>query len=377
MSDANDFLKNQGKSDGRGGLSLDRPTTGGNEPPSEPEVREDAGTQAMSEALRSSFAIIKVIMVILVLVFLGSGVFTVPSQERAIKLRFGKPVGSGESMLLEPGLHFGLPYPIDEIVRIPTGQMTVRSSVGWYAISPEQEAAGEEPAFGQSLNPALDGYTLSSDANIMHVRVRMNYRVTDALQYALGHVNASNLVQNALNNAIVFASSRTTVDNAFRLDRDGFRETVSRRARELVQKQNLGITIDLTSVEVVPPLSLKAKFEEVTSADSTRRETEEKARGEAGHIVNDARREADRTANTASSDSKKLVAAVRAESGAFLAQLPRFQSDPWLFMERLKADALRHALTNVQEVHYLQPGGELRVLLNRAQLLPKAQPPKP
>ena len=53
----------------------------------------DAGSQALAEALRSSFAIVKVVMVLLVLLFLASGFFTVGPQERAIILRFGKARG--------------------------------------------------------------------------------------------------------------------------------------------------------------------------------------------------------------------------------------------------------------------------------------------
>ena len=63
----------------------------------------DAGSQALSEALRSSFGIIKVVMVLLVLVFLGSGLFKVGPGERAIKLRMGRVVGQGQQALLEPG----------------------------------------------------------------------------------------------------------------------------------------------------------------------------------------------------------------------------------------------------------------------------------
>ena len=37
----------------------------------------DAGSQALSEALRSSFGIVKFVMVLLVALFLGSGFFTV------------------------------------------------------------------------------------------------------------------------------------------------------------------------------------------------------------------------------------------------------------------------------------------------------------
>ena len=53
-----------------------------------PETSVDAGSQALAEALGSSFAIVKVVMVVLFLVFLGSGFFQVRPDQRAIILRF-------------------------------------------------------------------------------------------------------------------------------------------------------------------------------------------------------------------------------------------------------------------------------------------------
>src|SRR6266496_3554567 len=82
--------------------------------PSPVETPVDAGSQALSEALRSSFAVVKFLMVVLLFVFLLSGFFTVGPQERAIILRLGKPVGQGEKALLGPGLHLSFPYPIDD-----------------------------------------------------------------------------------------------------------------------------------------------------------------------------------------------------------------------------------------------------------------------
>ena len=63
----------------------------------------DAGSQALSEALRSSFGIIKFVMFLLVLVFLGSGMFKVGPGERAIKLRMGRVVGTGAAGLARAG----------------------------------------------------------------------------------------------------------------------------------------------------------------------------------------------------------------------------------------------------------------------------------
>ena len=85
----------------------------------EPMTPDDAGSQALAEALRSSFAIVKFVMVALVIVFLASGIFQVGPQEKAVILRFGRTIGAGQQALLGPGLHWSFPYPIDEVVKIP------------------------------------------------------------------------------------------------------------------------------------------------------------------------------------------------------------------------------------------------------------------
>src|SRR4051812_37392035 len=185
-----------------------------------PEVPEDATSQALADALKSSFAIIKILMVVLVVVFLFSGFFQVGTQEKALILRFGKPSGGDQTALLGPGPHWAFPYPIDEVVKIPIGQIqTVSSTVGWYNTSAAREASGSEPEPGPSLNPALDGYVLTSDGNIIHVRGTLHYRITEpAIRYIFDFENASNLVQNIFNNAIIYASANYTVDDALAHD---------------------------------------------------------------------------------------------------------------------------------------------------------------
>ena len=74
----------------------------------------------------------------LVALFVFSGFFTVGPQEKAIILRFGKPVGEGEKALLGPGLHWTFPYPIDDYKKVPITEIQrVSSGVGWYATTPD------------------------------------------------------------------------------------------------------------------------------------------------------------------------------------------------------------------------------------------------
>src|SRR6185436_6647508 len=152
-----------------------------------------AESQALSDALKSSFGIVRVILVVMVLVFLGSGFFTVGTQEKAIILRLGKPVGKDEKALLGPGPHWAFPYPIDEVVRIPVSQVqTIRSAVGWYETTTVMEATGVTPPPTDTLNPLTQGYVLTGDGNIIHVRGELRYRIAEpGLTYALNFANVS------------------------------------------------------------------------------------------------------------------------------------------------------------------------------------------
>ena len=126
-------------------------------PPGGAPPAEDAASQALAEALRSSFFIVKIIMVGLVLVFLGSGFFTVGPQEQAVVLRLGKPVGQGAQALLGPGPHWAWPAPIDEVIKLHTTSLTnADSTVGWYQTAEERARGAAEPPAERagSIRPA-------------------------------------------------------------------------------------------------------------------------------------------------------------------------------------------------------------------------------
>lgn len=88
----------------------------------EPET-EDLGAagKSLADALRVSFVILKIIMIVLVIAVVGSGFQTIGPDEQGIVLRFGKVqiVDSEGGVVLGPGLKWVFPFPIDELVKIP------------------------------------------------------------------------------------------------------------------------------------------------------------------------------------------------------------------------------------------------------------------
>jgi len=348
-----------------------------------PDAGEDAGTQALADALKSSFTIVKVLMVGVLVYFVCSGVFTVDRDEKAIVLRFGKPVGEGENALKGSGWHWAFPYPIDEVVRIPLGQFhTTESSVGWYATTAAQEAAKNEPPPRPSLNPETDGYLLTADGNVIHVRGTLRYRISEpGLRYSLGFVNVSNAIEQVFNSALVWATARYKVDDILMHDATGYREMVRQRLDDLIAQQELGITIDQIQLDPIPPRQLKTQFESVLQAGLQSSKLLNEARSYANQTVSRAQAEAGSRKNAAQTERVQLVKFVAAEAKRFKDLLPAYQSNPSLFLLQQQTEAIKHIVTNAQTDKIILPdraGGkprEVRIQLNREPLKPQAPEP--
>ena len=223
----------------------DHPHDGPPEPALPPETPVDAGSQALAEALRSSFAIVKVVMVLLVLVFLASG------------LLHRRAPGAGDHSALwqaawakakRPcscrGCIGRSPIPLTRASRSRSrGLQQVSSTVGWYAVTPEQMLAGIEPPAGGTLNPIVDGYALTADANIIHTprHPDLPHQGPDPIRVQLRQRLQRRAERPGQRAALRrLAASRWTTSSPATLPAS--RRTVRRRVTQLVDKQDLGIT---------------------------------------------------------------------------------------------------------------------------------------
>ncbi len=343
---------------------------------------QDAGSQALAEALRSSFVIVKIAMAALVIIIFAAGFFTVNSGEKAVILRFGKPLGDGPKMLLSAGkLYWSFPYPIDEVVRIPISEIQkVTSSVGWYLTTPEMELAGTEPPAGASLNPLIDGYVLTADRNIIHTRATVSYHIDDPRtaifnfaagtnhQFNLGGI--SNAVQNAANNALVATAARFNVDDILTRDQTGFRTAVRSHIEEMAFREKLGVVIDQCDVQSVAPRQLKDVFAQVTTARQNHDKLIQDALGKENQILSEAGATASSITNAAESARTRFVTSVESDAEAFKALLPKYEGNPQLYAQLELTKVMAEVLTNVQDKIFLPQRAdgkprELRLQLNR------------
>lgn len=340
---------------------------------------DDASSQALSDALRSSFNVVKFLMGVLVVAFILSGVFTVKPNQVAIKLRFGRPVGVGSDQLLKPGLHWKFPYPIDDVVYVPVGEShTVTSTAGWYFQTKEEAATGQKPQALGLLRPGVDGYTLTGDGDIIHARATLSYRIRDPVSYIFNFANATNVLEHILDNALFYASARFTADDALYRNKLAFQEAVQARVEKMVETLHLGVKIESGEVrtDTAPPIDVAEAFNNVTKAqqqgDTKIQEAETYARGATNKAVGDA----SVILQGGFTSSNYLVATIAAEVDRFEKLLPDYEANPGLFKQRFLAEKMGPVLTNAQYKIFLpdRPDGkpwELRLQLSKEPDVPK------
>ena len=325
----------------------------------QPEVIDDARTRALAEALQSSFKVVRVIMVLLAVAFLGSGITTVESGHQALKLRFGEFKES-----LEPGLRFAWPYPIDEILQIPiTENREIISTIGWLTND------DEPPQASPSFQPDYDGYTVTGDGNTIHVKATMTFSLEDTLAatkaYEFEFFNVTNVLRSSLDNAVFHASARRSAFDA-KTDSTSFNEDIENRVRKVIESNNPKLKFKTLNIgtEVKVPLEVLPAFEAYGTVQQASQLKVDAAKAEKISIVANAEGQAKVIESGGRTASNKMRTSIQAEAKSFEDQRQYYESNPELFEQRLISEAMQRILTNAVDVFYLS-GRQPRIWLNR------------
>jgi membrane protease subunit HflK len=207
--------------------------------------------------------IIKYFKAILVFTFgivIVSGIYTVESHEVAVVLRFGRLVGNTPSQQIrEPGIHFALPFFIDQVVRIPVHTIHEQELVTHYS-------------FGQ-ISPFVEhsGYVITGDNNIMLLRATLRYQISDPIQYALFNYDPSTIINSIVSSQITRIIANIEIDTALTTARGGLGQQILQSSQATLNELNIGtqlISLELTDIS--PPAELSIYFEAVRSASITK-----------------------------------------------------------------------------------------------------------
>ncbi len=386
----------------------------------------DAGSKSLTEALRISFALLKLVMVLLLILFVASGFFTVGPDEQAIVLRFGKIRGIGEDRLLGPGLHWSLPYPIDEQVIIPVKKVHILPIEDFWYFETESEKLGNPPKrVPRALNPRVDGYCITrnesitgpagNDYNIVHCKWQLTY-VIDSPEYFFRNIYLANpepgqsfadvipesigaLLKSLAADAVVTTMVNFSIDEAI-LSKAEIADDVRILLQEKLDKISSGIkVISMQLSPVTWPRQVDEAFLRSIKAEQESERHVTEAKGYAENIMNEAGGSSVHSILTALKDltlsgepgawvwsqlagtaqeriaearayRTKVVESAKADAEYLRKLLPEYRNRPGLVIQEIYQDAIEEVLENADEKIIVQPTTdgrprEVRIQLNR------------
>ncbi len=295
------------------------------------------------------------IFVLAAIAYLLSGIYVVRVNETGILKRFGRIVDAH----VAPGLHYRLPWPVDKVVKISTGEIH-RFQTGFGA-NPVDVTDFERRYGRVESNPIgsfLVPYCITGDKNIIHVKVIAQYRIDDPKAYLIGFKDPEGAVLQCIQSAILRAFICRDVDTALTTGRVALQQQILRSVQDQLAGLNVGISVFSTEIKNArPPSSVAEAFKDVINAREERRTMVHDAQAYRNEVIPQGKAEAARILNDAEAYKKKKIAYARGESQRFAMLADEYSKDPKTTGERLYLDAVSEILPTARKIIIGSDGG--------------------
>lgn len=239
----------------------------------------DAAHQSLADALRASFGVLKLIMLLLVLLYLASNVRSIDSHEEALVLR----LGNLHRVVERPGLIWAFPFPIDEIVPLPTKKSN-ELLIDSHTFHRSGNEIGKPLSFisrgpNEPLNPSLDGALLTADAGLVHVRWKATYKFKDVSSYVTNIAGdkieaAEKLIRTFVETTGIEVASERTAEEMIRTRVDFVQSEMKRRINARLAGLQSGVEItEIAMYEPTPPIQVRRAFDATQQAENRKQQT--------------------------------------------------------------------------------------------------------
>ena len=296
------------------------------------------GTWALDLARRSALPLT---LLLALLGWLSSSLVVVPLGKVGVVERFGARVSDEP---IQPGLHAGLPWPMQVTRRVETGR--VRSfNLGFSGRTNEFGLLWDRPH-------AEEDYTLllGNGTELVSVNGYVQWRVADAIQFTYGHQNPEQTVERLAGEALLGRTSGRNLDDVLNVNLSQFAAAVEQDLQVACDEQGLGVEIvDLTLLGLHPPVAVATDYQDVVASQIDAETKVAEAEAEAIKTLGKALGESARLTLEARRDRSRRLAEARGEAAAHQARLAAYAANPEAFLSLRRHATLREALGEVKE----------------------------
>lgn len=325
---------------GGGGPWGQGPSGGGNQPDLEEILKR--GQDKMKQVMHGSGVpgplMLLLSAVALAIVGFYAFTFTVRPDELGVVLRFGK-----FERQEPPGLHFRLPYPIEE-VRLPKVTVANRTEIGFRGPTDARRTAQSQDLLEESL-------MLTGDENIVDIGFVVLWNIKDAAAYLFNIQNPEKTVKEVAESAMREVVGKSRVQDVLTEKRSQIEHDV----RDLMQRtlDSYGSGINITQLQMQraeAPAQVIDAFRDVAAAAIDQRRIQNQAWAYSNKVIPEARGEVQRILQEAQAYKERVIAEAHGEASRFLNVLEEYRKAPDLMRQRLYLETMERVLSSTDKV---------------------------
>lgn len=286
------------------------------------------------------------VLIVLFLIYIGTGVFQVNPSEVALIKTFGKFTAT-----VGPGIHIHAPVPIQSHVIVDV-QSIRKEEIGFKTVGDRKYETRD-----------LEALMLTGDGNIVSVEAVVSYKISDPVKFAFRIKDPSNLVKFITESALRDRISKRSVDEILTQEREKVADEVLSIVQNLLDKYQVGIKIvNVLLQEVVPPAEVVSAFDDVNNAKQDKERYINEANKYANNLIPKVEGEALKILLEAESYAQQQALKAQGETQRYLALLSEYQKAPRVTETRLKLATLQEVLPKAKKIMLLDDSQKLTVL---------------
>lgn len=272
------------------------------------------------------------VVLIIGLFLLSSAGYTVNDQQQAVVTTFGKVTA-----IEGAGFHFKLPYPVQNVIKIPVNQ-TQKLELGYRQNSQGVTESVEE-----------ESKMITGDFNIVNIDFFIEWKISDPVKYLFSSVNPKGILKNSSLSAARSIVGASTIDDVLTSGKIAIQSAIKERLIESMEFYDIGIQIlDVKIQDSEPPNDeVKQSFQNVESA----KQSKETAVNEANKFRNSelpkAQAEADKIVRDAESYKEMRINEAKGQVAKFQKMFQEYQNNKEITRTRLYLEAMEEILPGI------------------------------
>lgn len=273
--------------------------------------------------------------------------YTVQPEQRAVVKRFGSVKG-----ITDPGLHFKVPFGIDQIQLVAT-ERVLKQEFGFRTQGTRQ---GQRSTYS-SAQFEDESLMLTGDLNMIDVEWVVQYRIEDPIKFLYRMREPTRTLRDISESVMRRIVGNMLGSEVLTIGRVEIQQKAGVEIQEILNRYDAGIRISTVEMQdVVPPPAVQPAFNEVNEARQERERMINEAQKRVNQEIPNAEGAALRTVAEAEGYATERVNRAVGESTRFSAVLHEYRQAPRVTRSRLYLETLNEILPNIGQILVVQDG---------------------